>query len=45
MAITDKEIDACAAARRAEIAVALGAGDEDIADRWMDQASQAAEEN
>lgn len=42
--VTDAELDAYEAALRAERAVAFGTGDEDWADRWMNQASQAAKE-
>jgi hypothetical protein len=39
--VTAAEIDAYEAAQRAERDVAFGAGDEDIADRWMGQANHA----
>jgi hypothetical protein len=38
--MTDEEVDAYEAARRAERAVADGTGDEDEVDRWMAEADR-----
>lgn len=42
MPITPEELDAYERAQRAERAVAMGTGDEDAADRAMDDANRAA---
>lgn len=44
MTITEQELDASERARRAEINVAHGTGDEDDADHWMGVADQARED-